>query len=152
MTTDTKTRPIPPVLAARARDIGYLEPMLDGVTLGLLHHPGVLTPVHVEPIAWGVMLDALPTIVQGQTADLKYDSGTHGRTKVWRSRMTKADGALADLAVEVEHLNHLNRWVDAGTCSADFDGSSKIGPDPSPLLWSAYVWTYYTWLNTRVIV
>jgi hypothetical protein len=39
----------------------------------------------------------MPTITQGHTANLKYDDGT---IRIWRSRMTIADGELDPIQVE----------------------------------------------------
>ena len=44
-------------------------------------------------------LEALPTINEGHTSDLKWDTG---RTRVWLSRMTKEDGMPYDNQVTVE--------------------------------------------------
>lgn len=44
-------------------------------------------------------LEALPTISEGHTSDLKWDTG---RTRVWLSRMAKGDGAPYDNQVIVE--------------------------------------------------
>lgn len=51
-------------------------------------------------------LQALPTLSQGHTADLKIDTGT---LRVWLSRMTIADGELEP--VQIERLRD-GRWVD----------------------------------------
>ena len=48
-------------------------------------------------------LEALPTINEGHTSDLKWDTG---RTRVWLSRMAKGDGVPYDNQVIVETRQH----------------------------------------------
>lgn len=69
-------------------------------------------------------VDALPTIHQGQYADLKLDDGEH---RVWVSRMTKADGAKENNAVEVETLEN-GSWVEANKKQAS-DRKPKLSKD-----------------------
>lgn len=51
-------------------------------------------------------LDAMPTLHQGQYADLKIDTGT---MRVWRSRMRISDGE--SFPVQIERLVN-GRWED----------------------------------------
>lgn len=53
-------------------------------------------------------LNALPTLSVGQFDDLKIETK---RTRVWLSRMTKADGMQYNNQVTVEKLNSRYNWV-----------------------------------------
>lgn len=52
------------------------------------------------------VLSTLPTLAQGQAADLKYDDG---ETRIWLSRCSAADGETQP--VQIERLIE-GRWVD----------------------------------------
>jgi hypothetical protein len=53
-------------------------------------------------------LREMPTLAQGQFADLKYD---HGGRRVWLSRMKVQDGAPCDNLVTVEHFHWTEGWL-----------------------------------------
>ena len=74
-------------------------------------------------------LAAMPTIGSGHTADLKIDTGC---IRVWRSRMTIADGETEP--IQIEEL-HNGRWVDVcphgyaveiGGIDYMFDGPGRV--------------------------
>lgn len=54
-----------------------------------------------ERMMGGEVLADLPTIRQGQADDLKIETAD---LRVWRSRMTVADGMAVDNAISVERL------------------------------------------------
>lgn len=58
-------------------------------------------------------LGELPTITQGQTADLKIDAPP---IRIWVSRMTVEDGAEFDNAIEIEHHDG-ESWKTVATLS-----------------------------------
>ena len=59
-------------------------------------------------------LEAMPTLSTGHTDDLKVDTG---RTRVWLSRCTVADGEPYNNKVAIERLKG-GRWVETSTYQA----------------------------------
>lgn len=75
------------------------------------------------PGTWHERLSIMPTITQGQTSDLKAEVSGH---RIWLSRMTRADGAEYDEAVEVEVFQPIDhRWTVLGTF--DSHGTTAAG-------------------------
>jgi hypothetical protein len=77
-------------------------------------------------------LEATPTINQGHTADLKFDTP---RRRVWLERTTVADGEPYDHAVTIEEYDG-NAWrqverypatTDAESAAAAFDRATGEG-------------------------
>lgn len=76
---------------------------------------------HASP--WADLLEMLPTIEAGHTADLKVQTSD---LRVWLSRCTTEDGEPFDRTIYVEALRG-GRWLDMGYFDGDEDDPHPVG-------------------------